>query len=82
MNQNEDEYLFKVRLYENIIKLIIVKHEESKPKNQKKFTENQKKNNEIFQSIFENLSELAVGIVQEKSYEAMRSDQHWKTIDG
>lgn len=57
---NTPNKALKPVLYENIIKLVIVKHEQRKPKNVRMFGSNKRKNLKRFQKIFYNLSQFAL----------------------
>jgi hypothetical protein len=73
----ENHISLKSLIYENVIKLIIAKHEQTKPKSLRKFWDDIKKNTARFKSLFDSLSQLAMGIAYGKSFDKMLKEYSW-----
>ncbi len=69
----------KPMLYENVIKLIIVRHEEGKEERKRKFGDDMEVNEARFREMFAQLSNLAMGQELGKTYqETFETDGMWK----
>lgn len=76
----EDEETIRTHLYENILKLIIARHDDDKPHKSRWFSENTAENKNILNDVFDYLSQLAIGLSKRQSYDEIKQSHHWKKI--